>query len=314
MEKQMKEETTMEENKKKNPDSERKSKLVSAILMAFVCVVMMGGGTYAWFTMSNTAKVTSLKLKVASEGKLYISNDSASNFTQDAYKVSSAEWPDKDNVKVLYPCTTTDGIEMKKPFYKSETEVTAASDITESAEKAQYYLEQDFYLYMDEGEVTTPSTYTVHLTQKTGESDSKDGTYFESNSVEPKPEYCVRISLAKAASVDATATSAEIYEPNYDGLHTGNVTSATSALQEQKGAHRQKTTGVFVDSVGTATATGDSDSLFEIQGNTKTKVTIRVWFEGTDPQCCNNIDLKEITAQLKFKANKKITDTGNNGD
>ena len=147
MEKQMKEEKTMEENKKKNPDSERKSKLVSAILMAFVCVVMMGGGTYAWFTMSNTAKVTSLKLNVASEGNLYISKADDCDTT----KKSEVSWLEgNETIKTLYPCTSADGKTMKKPIYLSEEEVGVAEVIPEpgeneeNPEKALYCLEQEF--------------------------------------------------------------------------------------------------------------------------------------------------------------------------
>jgi hypothetical protein len=56
--------------------------------------------------------------------------------------------------------------------------------------------------------------------------------------------------------------------------------------------------------------TGDSNSLFLIKGSTPTEVTIRVWFEGTDAECCNEIEKAVITGQLKFVSHK-ITSTTN---
>mgnify|MGYP006967388487 CR=1 FL=1 len=71
-----------ENMKKTSVDKERKKKLTNAILMAFVCILMMSGATYAWFTMSNTAKVTSMKLNVAAEGNLYIGKNETTNTTK----------------------------------------------------------------------------------------------------------------------------------------------------------------------------------------------------------------------------------------
>ena len=311
MEKQKMEEKTMEENNKKNPDSERKSKLLSAVLMAFVCILMMGGGTYAWFTMSNTAKVTSMKLKVASEGKLYISTNAAANFSLAEYQDSSVEWPGMEPAKVLYPCTTTDGKDMQKPIYATEKEVSGSESLaTASAtEKNQYYLEQDFYLYMDEGAGASQGTYSVHLAQflEGQDGNGDEGTYFKSSATDLKPEYCARVSFITYGDNGTDIAGVKIYEPNSNGAHTNAGESATSSLRGKESDCKQNTEGKFLQASSDAvTASGDSEELFNIKGNTKTKVTVRVWFEGTDEQCCNNIDLKEIVAQLKFKANKVI--------
>ena len=321
MEKQMKEETTMEENKKKNPDSERKSKLVSAILMAFVCVVMMGGGTYAWFTMSNTAKVTSLKLNVASEGNLYISKADDCATT----KKSEVSWLEgNETIKTLYPCTSTDGKTMKKPIYLSETEVNNAEVIPEptvgdtNPEKALYCLEQEFYLYLYEGDNVSPNrVYNVHLAQKQGSGNNLDGTYFvtgEGDQEVFRPEYCARVSFEVDGNVVA------VYEPNHGATNTGKTGygfASDSVNRAVNSTHVQSDSGAFTNDPSAMMkplVSGDSDGLFTIKGNTSKKVVMRVWFEGTDDDCCNKIDLGKLQAQFKFVANKTTTTTTTDTD
>lgn len=302
MKKQRMEENTMEEKKKNNPDSERRSKLVSAILMAFVCVMMMSGATYAWFTMSNTARVNSLKLNVAAEGNLYISK--TNDFSA---KKNVVAWLDGENpsAKTLYPCTTEDGIAMKKPIYKDEKTVGSVDTIADT-EKETYYLEQKFYLLMDEGDNDNANnqTYSVHLVQKgTGTGDENLGTYF----TDSNGGLCARVSfqLKDAASV------AGVYEPNYNGtIANPTVAASPAGLIVVPSTLKQKIDGTFDAAASDENKplnTGDSPKLFEITGDTATEVTIRVWFEGTDDQCCNEIALNEIVAQLKFVANKKTT-------
>lgn len=324
MEKQMKEETIMEENKKKNPDSERKSKLVSAILMAFVCVVMMGGGTYAWFTMNNVARVESLKLNVASEGNLYISKTNDFQ-TPNVEKKSKVTWFDAQDtaVKTLYPCTTSDGVTMKKPVYESDTVVSGIEAI-EDSEKPSYYLEQTFWLYLDDGitgDGAVHSDYSVQLAKRTSTTDDNkttyDGTYFQladGVTATQNPERCVRVSFTPEGG------SAVVYEPNYDTHNTGSQGTdyAESAIKVDgasytpiSAAHSQSGTGdssgSFIDTTANTQVLGDSKELFTIKGGTPKMVVVRVWFEGTDTDCQNNIELKDIMAQLKFVANKATT-------
>ena len=330
MEKQRMEETAMEENKKTNPDSERKSKLVSAILMAFVCVLMMGGGTYAWFTMGNTARVKSLQLNVASEGNLYISKK---DITSSTSKYSEVNWfgddddsTDTTTVQTLYPCTTSDGKTMKKPVYESDVKVSDVDDFDdENNEKESYVLEKDFYLYLDEGDgADTNAIYDVVLAQGVGLSDevkADDGTYFIQNhdgSTNLNPANCVRMSFEVTAAGKAVADKTSVYEPNCDSQNTTGTQgkdfaeNAISDFTPVSTTHYQKSDGNFAKkSDSSYTNIGDSEALFQIKGDTSTKVTIRVWFEGTDTDCRNDIELKNILSQIKFVANKTTTTATN---
>lgn len=306
MEKQKMEEKTMEENNKKNPDSERKSKLVSAVLMAFVCILMMGGGTYAWFTMGNTAKVTSLKLNVASEGNLRIAKTKSDVQSESA--TSEVEWSDDVTVKTLYPCTTINGVAMKKPVYETETKVSGATALTEGSDEAKsYYLQETFWLLLDDGitgDGAAHSDYTVHLAKGTSATadgtTTYDGTYFKSTATENYPERCVRVSFTSGGTT-------YVYEPNSD-VHNNGTQGTDYAYDSVNTAvasgYVQKSDGTWTENPAGDTA-GNSKEMFTITGGTPQEVVVRVWFEGTDTDCRNDIELKDILAQLKFVANKK---------
>ena len=139
------------------------------------------------------------------------------------------------------------------------------------------------------------------MVQNDNAGDKKDGTYF----TKENGGLCSRVSFQLG---DATPV-AGVYEPNYDGTIANPTTATGPNLSVVTSTHKQKATGIFDAAALDAdkpTNTGDSPKLFEITGDTATKVTVRVWFEGTDDQCCDEIALKEIEGQIKFVANKQV--------
>lgn len=44
------------------------------MIMSQICVILLSGAIYAWFTIANNATVNNIKLQVVSDGKLYISS------------------------------------------------------------------------------------------------------------------------------------------------------------------------------------------------------------------------------------------------
>ena len=44
------------------------------MIMTQICVILLSGAIYAWFTIANNATVNNIKLQVVSDGKLYISS------------------------------------------------------------------------------------------------------------------------------------------------------------------------------------------------------------------------------------------------
>ena len=55
-------------------NSKQKNRLRYVLIMSLICVILLSGAIYAWFTIANNATVNNIKLQVDSDGKLYISS------------------------------------------------------------------------------------------------------------------------------------------------------------------------------------------------------------------------------------------------
>lgn len=55
-------------------NSKQKNRLRYVLIMSLICVTLLSGATYAWFTIANNATVNDVNLQVVSDGKLYISS------------------------------------------------------------------------------------------------------------------------------------------------------------------------------------------------------------------------------------------------
>lgn len=55
-------------------NSKQKNRLRYVLIMSLICVIILSGAIYAWFTIANNATVNNIKLQVVSDGKLYISS------------------------------------------------------------------------------------------------------------------------------------------------------------------------------------------------------------------------------------------------
>lgn len=278
-------------------------KLRAALVMALASILLISGATYAWFTVGNSVRVKSLSLQVAAEGKLYIGE------TENDAKTKKSILLDlnmDNNAKILYPATTTDGKTFLKPVYASDSEVSGSTALTDKDSIEDYRFEKEIWLYIEEK--VAPSninrTYDITLAKRgEGTEPEKLGSYVDAVAgTTSHPEYSIRISLE-------TDEGVVVYEPNYDQKVGGTV---GTDLADNKAAvfdntftpeaniHRQSLSGGFAQETGNTYYTNDSSALFTMKPNEAKKVTVRVWFEGTDPECVNAIEAQKIIGQLKF--------------
>lgn len=275
-------------------NEKQKKRFKTALIMSLVCVVLLSGATYAWFTIANKATVNRLALQVVSDGRLYIA-DTRENITK---KQSALDLTDSLN-KVLYPCTTEDGKTMYKPVYSDNNHVTG-SKLVEAGEKTAYYYETDLWLMVEEtlAENAANNYYDITL----GKAGGADGTTIDAVSGS-HPEYCMRISFECGDTV-------AVYEPHSDEHLTGvqgvdYAFNTLPGLSSSVPVHKQLSTGRFGGETGTVYYEGDSSALFTIKGNEPTKVTVKIWFEGTDNDCMNEIQAEKIEGMLKFVSHRK---------
>ncbi len=275
-----------------------RKKLRSSIVMCAATVLLLSGATYAWFTVGNTARVESMMLTVASEGNLYIAD------TEAGLSLHNSEMDIGTGMgKTLYPCTTADGKNMLKPVYATNDRVSGTSPISD-AEKDVYYYETDIWLEVEEtlGEGMSANTYDITLGKR---EDSDGGSYVNASDTSTHPEYCIRISFELQ---DGTVA---VYEPNCNASLNGtagtdyaysDVSGLSSAFSI---VHTQTTAGVFIGESGKVYYEDDSGPLFSVKGNTPMKVKVRIWFEGTDHDCMNQIQTQSLIGQIKFVSHKQ---------
>lgn len=279
-------------------------KIRSTIMMLLLCILLMSAATYAWFTLSNTAKVSNLTMTVGDVTGLQIADDTGSASTKpanNAWKQATTAVTFKGK---LLPATTTNGTSFLKPVYNengdvSGTDGTTASlnKDTENTNQEGYYIEFYFWLKAmgKAGETTT-----VKLDKGTGlnsgiysDAQNPSGTYSlskENGVSDVLPSAAVRMSLVNGEAV-------KVFEPN-----SNFNTSADQKATDSRSSKDAKASDIQQNMDGTFGAgnAGTSDAVLTLQNNEATRITLYLWIEGTDAQCGNEIAAKDIISQLKF--------------
>lgn len=294
-----------EKKRKKNVITKAK-RVRNMVMMLLLCILMMSAATYAWFTLSNTAKIANLTMTVGEATGLQIAEDKGNTPGESDWKgtIDGGTFAGK-----LLPATTTNGINMLEPEYNDDGEVSGTKTATESITKTStntdegYYIETSFYL---RAIGAADGTTKIKLADGVGigtngiwsEANSYNGTYVLSKNVNAGdilPGAAVRISLQIADVASAT-----VFEPNSD--YRTNASQVANDIRENKD---------IVTSTVTQTMAGTcSDNvILTLNNNEATKIILRIWIEGGDLQCGNEISAKDIVTQLKFVTDNTTTPT-----
>ncbi|MBQ3512439.1 MAG: hypothetical protein IJA32_01395 [Lachnospiraceae bacterium] len=287
-----------------------------AIIMIMVSVLVLSASTFAWYRLSNTAKIQGMEFTADTLGNLQIANSrvSGTSYIVDGdYKAELDLGLDEDgNREYLMPTTTMDGLTFVSPEYNGDgTSVEKVSEISDD-DLDDYVYEKVFFLLVgEEGSISTKK-YDLKLTD--GDLINKTGTYVLNNETDSDTNTAanaVRISFTfKNAEGDVT----KIYEPNSvtenDRTKADYADTVTGAdnVDANYGAYTtiaQKADGTFFAS--TDGTNYEDDILYEMTEGVPVQVTMYVWIEGTDEDCRNSIALREIAAQIQFEATPKAS-------
>lgn len=289
-----------QETKKTKSLTQKAKKIRSIIMMTLLCVLMMSAATYAWFTLSNTAKVSNMTMTVGDATGLQVadftSGDTNGPQNENMWGSATSEATFKGK---LLPAYSENGKDIYEPVYSdtdgSVTSIAGTNTskcLTASSVESDegYYVEHVFWI---RAQGADGGKTDVQLTKGEGFSDgiyseSAKGTYSLSKEVTNAnilPSAAVRISLING-------DSATIFEPN------SNYNTAATAIAKDNTGKTASSGTVTQDTSGTITP--EDNVVFTIDNNTPTKITVRLWLEGTDPQCGNEISSKDIVSQLAF--------------
>lgn len=311
-------------------------KIRSMVMMSLLCVLMLSAATYAWFTLSKTAKVSNMTMTVGDVTGLQIAPDVGesgkhSPGTYSAVLTFGASGSDfgpagsttKYNITgKLKPATTSDGILFKEPRYNDDGKVDGFN--TENVSKLQngsaeteegFYYETTFYMKaLGDGnktiQVQLKDGEIADTSKTTGIADSEPptstGTYVlakygtdKSSQKSYLGTQAIRISLSVTDKENTTTTL--IYQPNQDLHGEGGVLAGINSNNNNNVVAYEQYKDISTSKQDVAGSFTAQSKTLPLKLGEDTLVTMRIWIEGYDKDCVNEISLDNIIAQLLFE-------------
>lgn len=247
--------------KEKVPHKRRKRLIV---FVAIITLLSMTTSTVAWFTVNTFAGVDNLDLHISVSAQLKVGMEDYGTDLDRYTKVITNEMIDSylDDFDTSIEDTILDPVTTSDGvrFTNQRGTVRQAND--------RSYLEFECYF------IATEDMW-VHLTTESTRAGNDDGTKVSTTSTGPKADVvnCTRVDFSTSANGTA------IYEPN-----RGNPVNGQTTFDLPSGTMQYS----------------NSTRLFHLEQLTPTKVTIRLWIDGEDPQCDDDVQESQLSVQLGF--------------
>ncbi len=280
------------------PKLTTKQKLHTTISMLALTVIALTTATYAWFTLAASTRVNELDLEVSAGAKLKIATNNLGNNVDDYY--DEVVGTDGDNVDndidkwlqdsangfnialadiLLSPQTSTDGVD----YYLQNGTKTVKPNLSSGS-----YMEYELWLIAE-------NDMRVHLS--TNNDDDEIWTHIDAkelgnDSAQENIVNCVRMAFFSTDAGGSERTL--IWAPNSGHDDTRSVSlnaDAVTGLYEQGEMDFNEDTWIC-----------------ELQANEAKLVTVRVWVEGEDPDCIDDVQKAKFRTWLHFQG----TDSDNN--
>ena len=241
-----------------------KSRRRLIVFIAIITLLSMTTSTVAWFTINTFAGVDTLDVHISVAAQLKVAMHDYGTDLSKYGKVITNEMIDEflagDNTKLA-------DILLDPVTSNDGTRFTNKSGAERQRNKKSF-LEFDCYF------IATEDMW-VHLTTEDADDQRDTGTKVSSDSPSPKNQVvsCTRVSYTTESNGTAT------YEPN-----KGAAVTRLSTFDLPSG------TMVY----------SDGTRLFHLDEMKPKKVTIRLWIEGEDPQCNDDVQEADLKVQMSF--------------
>ncbi len=234
------------------------------IFIAIITVLSMTSATVAWFTVNTFAGVDKLDLNISVSAQLKVSMEDHGKDLSQYVKVITNEMVDDYLKKQGTSLADT----LLDPVTTSDGTRFVNRRGGERKPNDRSYLEFECYF------IATEEMW-VHLTTEGTDANNDDGTKVTTTSTGPQADVvnCTRVDF----SSDKNGTA--IYEPNRGTPVNGQTTFDLPS-------------GTMVYS--------DNTRLFHLDELTPTKVTVRIWIDGEDPECDDDVQQAKLSVQLSF--------------
>lgn len=249
-------------------------KYKTSLMIFVIALLVMITATLAWFTISGLAGTDGLDINCTTGNDLKISttnkgtdmNAWEKTVTADMInaQLQSSGYKKLDEI-LLTPLSTRNASSNigTRLFLQNGTERTE-----EGPRSGQYLLMKLWFI--------SDNDVKVYLTDKESESGANDGTKITSNSTNNASQ--ANIIRTARISFASDSASTKIYEVE-NRVYAGQ-SNAFSSISNNT----------------------DSNYLFSLQAKTPKEVTVRLWIEGEDPLCVDDVAEASFKVQLMFES------------
>jgi len=231
----------------KRTNSSRKGILGNTLLILAIALVSVTAVTYAWFSISDNARLSMMRMDVTTGPSLRM--DLVPHATFEEYRRTLTFREIADRIR------TDTGVDIASVPIEPVTTRDGVSFVFEDGSAASY----------------------------------RNGTYVE---------FTLHFMSVGDMYVHLTSTSSKNAD---DGTRIWSDTNRT--LSEAMRLSVTKDTDTFIYDPGTMDIEGmtDSNTVFFIPDATDVPVVIRVWIEGTDPACTNDLKGSDYSVRMRFE-------------
>lgn len=295
-----------------------------SIVMVIVSVVILSISTYAWFLITNTPKAENITLMADTLGDLKIADiDDEGNPLEYGDEIDLTNTTDVKSY--LSPVTTKDGISFFSPIYFEGKVTDLKEETDENRLHTKYVYEKEFYLRAGEAKENVDAdkakNYDIFLVGTS--TDTTNGCYMVQNSMDTTGNVItaansLRVSLTfENVIIDGVASDEKItviYEPNCDKENEGEdgvnrayfSYAGTDTESDKFGTYTTIQQYYDRSFVPNSNIQSRSEALCTIKEGEDVKVTMRIWLEGMDEDCVNEIAADEILGQIQFISEENL--------
>ena len=238
-------------------------KLKSTMLIFLIALLALSTGTLAWFTLNTFSAVNNLEMRIGTGAELKVSTE---NHGTDLSKYVKVITNDMINEYLRDYDTQLSEIILDPLTSDKGIEFFTRAGVKRT-ENVEGYLEFPIYF------IGTKDMY-VHLSSDSTGTDEDDGSKVTTTDTDEKADVvnCPRVSFE-----DSDGTT-KIWEPNISTPVAGQTTF----------------------DIPTPMNYTNNTRLFYLEAMTPKKIMVRIWIEGEDPQCDDDVQEAQLSVQLCF--------------
>lgn len=264
----------------------RKKALVSSIAMLLVAVVALGGATYAWFSTNTAATATGVNI-ASSQSTSLLFAPTGTQYDAEGWS-SSVDLTTGATAQTVTPCSSVDGSSLfAVTIGDSPSELQTEVVSVDTANSTTNFYESSFL-----AKCTTASYLKV---DSVGFKPAADGGLNEFAGL-----LRVSVQIGGASGQTKIFYIGNTAPTNYALGSTYTATPGSEPVFADLYALQADNVSGLTKAQPTYSVAGEASAVYStpFQVNATLPVTVRVWLEGNDPACNNNMMAKTVSGLI----------------